>query len=137
MSSSTLDSFLEKMGPVINFETVCAITVDVIRAIEQLEHLGICHNNITTRNILITSCQGVSVDLLFKSYSKHGPVIGNMVSANHWLSSTRLCQIFSWLCWYLTLVSANQASSNSALQRCCKSCKWNHEPQNVFWSRKR
>ena len=130
MPSSTLDSFLEKMGPVINFDTVCAITVDVIRAIEQLEHLGICHNNITTRNILITSCQGVSVDVLFESYSKHGPVIGNMVSASHWLSSTRLS-------WYLTLVSANQASSNSALQRCCKSCKWNHEPQNVFGHVKR
>ena len=40
-----------------------------------------------------------------------GPVVGSMVSANHWLSSIKI----NMLSWYLMLVSANQASSNSAL----------------------
>ena len=40
-----------------------------------------------------------------------GPVVLSMVSANHWLSSIKINR----LPWYLTLVSANQASSNSAL----------------------
>ena len=40
-----------------------------------------------------------------------GPVVRSMVSANHWLSSIKI----NGLSWYLTLVSANQASSNSAL----------------------
>ena len=39
-----------------------------------------------------------------------GSVVGSMVSANHWLSSIKINR----LPWYLTLVSANQASSNSA-----------------------
>ena len=38
------------------------------------------------------------------------PVVRSMVSANHWLSSIKTNR----LSWYLTLVSANQASSNSA-----------------------
>ena len=37
-----------------------------------------------------------------------GPV-RSMVSVNHWLSSINI----NWLSWHLTLVSANQASSNS------------------------
>ena len=40
-----------------------------------------------------------------------GPVVRSMVSANHQLSSTKINR----LPWHLTLVSANQASSNSAL----------------------
>ena len=40
-----------------------------------------------------------------------GPVVRSMVSANHRLSSIKINR----LSWYLTLVSANQASSNSAL----------------------
>ena len=39
-----------------------------------------------------------------------GPV-RSMVSANHWLRSIKINR----LSWYLMLVSANQASSNSAL----------------------
>ena len=39
-----------------------------------------------------------------------GPVVRSMVSPNHWLSSIKT----NWLSWYLTLVGANQASSNSA-----------------------
>ena len=34
-----------------------------------------------------------------------------MVCANHWLSSSKINR----LSWYLTLVSANQASNNSAV----------------------
>ena len=40
-----------------------------------------------------------------------GPVVRSMVSANHWLSSIKINK----LSWYLTLVSANQASNNSVL----------------------
>ena len=40
-----------------------------------------------------------------------GPVVRSIVSANHWLSSIKINR----LSWYLTLVSANQSSSNSAL----------------------
>ena len=50
-----------------------------------------------------------------------GPVARSMVSANHWLSSIKI----NTLSWYLTLVSANQASSNSA-----QVYKW--EPANCF-----
>ena len=39
-----------------------------------------------------------------------GPVVQSMVSANHWLSSIKINR----LSWYLTLVSANQASRYSA-----------------------
>ena len=39
-----------------------------------------------------------------------GPVVRSMVSADHWLRSIEINR----LSWYLTLVSANQASSNSA-----------------------
>ena len=47
------------------------------------------------------------MDVLFRSSngSSQGPVARSMVSVNHWLSR---------LSWYLTLVSANQASCNSA-----------------------
>ena len=38
------------------------------------------------------------------------PVVRSMVSANHWLSSIKANR----LSWYLTLVSANQATTNSA-----------------------
>ena len=41
-----------------------------------------------------------------------GPVVRSMVSANHWLNSIKINR----LSWYLTLVSANQASNNSALK---------------------
>ena len=40
-----------------------------------------------------------------------GPVVRGMISANHWLSRIKINR----LSWYLTLVSSNQASSNSAL----------------------
>ena len=40
-----------------------------------------------------------------------GPVVRSMVSANHWLNGIKINR----LSWYLTLVGANQASSNSAL----------------------
>ena len=39
-----------------------------------------------------------------------GPVVQSMVSVNHWLSSIKINRLL----WYLTLLSANQASSNSA-----------------------
>ena len=39
-----------------------------------------------------------------------GPVIRSMVSADHWLSSIKINR----LSWYLPVVSANQALSNSA-----------------------
>ena len=39
-----------------------------------------------------------------------GPVTRSMVSANHWLSSIKINR----LPWYLTLVSANHPSNNSA-----------------------
>ena len=41
-----------------------------------------------------------------------GPVARSMVSANNWLNGIK---INGWS-WYLTLVSANQASSNPALK---------------------
>ena len=50
-------------------------------------------------------CNGVNVVVIVQ-----GPVVRSMVSANHWLSSIKIKR----LSWYLTLVSANQASSNSA-----------------------
>ena len=43
-------------------------------------------------------------------FTVQGPVVRSMVSANHWLSSIKINR----LSWYLTLVSVNQASSNSA-----------------------
>ena len=39
-----------------------------------------------------------------------GPVVRSMVSANHWLNNIKI----NGLSWYLTLVSDNQAPSNSA-----------------------
>ena len=48
--------------------------------------------------------------LLTRNPNDQGPVVRRMVSANHWLSSIKINR----LSWYLTLVSANQASSNSA-----------------------
>ena len=50
-----------------------------------------------------------------------GPLVQSMVNANHWLSSIKI----SRLSWYLTRVSANQASSNSA-----QVYKW--KPANCF-----
>ena len=44
-----------------------------------------------------------------RALALQGPV-RNMVSANHWLSGIKI----NGLSCYLTLVSANQASSNSA-----------------------
>ena len=41
-----------------------------------------------------------------------GPVVRSMVSANQWLSSIKI----NGLSWYLTLVGANQALSNSSLE---------------------
>ena len=60
MSSSTLEDFLCDKGTVLNFDGVCAVATDVISAIERLEELGILHNNVTTRNILIGPCTRVS-----------------------------------------------------------------------------
>ena len=41
---------------------------------------------------------------------EQGPVVRSMVSVNHWLSGIKTNR----LSWYLTLVTANHASSNSA-----------------------
>jgi len=60
VSSSTLEDFLREKGTVLDFDAVCAIACDVISAIERLQDLGILHNNITTRNILIGQCPRVS-----------------------------------------------------------------------------
>ncbi|KAM7440722.1 hypothetical protein ABFA07_010120 [Porites harrisoni] len=56
VSSSTLEDFLCDKGTVLNFDGVCTVATDVISAIERLEDLGILHNNISTRNILIGPC---------------------------------------------------------------------------------
>ena len=53
---------------------------------------------------MMLEIKGLTLSLL-------GPVVRGMVSANHWLSSIKINR----LSWYLTLVSANQGSSNSAL----------------------
>ena len=60
MSSTTLEDLLCENETVLNFDTVCAIACDVISAIEQLQDLGILHNNITARNILVGQCPRVS-----------------------------------------------------------------------------
>ena len=60
VSSSTLEDFLCDKGTVLNFDGVCTVATDVISAIERLEDLGILHNNISTRNILIGPCTRVS-----------------------------------------------------------------------------
>ena len=49
-----------------------------------------------------------------------GLVVRSMVSDNHWLSSIKI----NGLSWYLTLVSANQASKNSALYVMVQSQRW-------------
>ena len=46
--------------------------------------------------------------------TNQGPVVRSLVNANHWLSSIKINR----LSWYLTLVSTNQASSNSAQSAC-------------------
>ena len=48
-------------------------------------------------------------------HSDLGQVVRSMVSANHLLGSIKINR----LSWYLTLVRANQASSNSALEAAC------------------
>ena len=60
VSSSTLEDFLCDKGTVLHFDGVCTVATDVISAIERLEDLGILHNNISTRNILIGPCTRVS-----------------------------------------------------------------------------
>ena len=65
MSSSTLEDFLCEKGAVLNFDAVCAIACDIISAIERLQDLGILHNNITTRNILIGQCPRVGKPIFF------------------------------------------------------------------------
>ena len=60
MSSSTLEDFVCERGTVLNFDGVCAIACDVISAIQRLQDLGILHNSITTKNILIGQCPRVS-----------------------------------------------------------------------------
>ena len=57
-----------------------------------------------TRNLLKSKCDDSA------STRGQGPVVRSMVSANHWLSSININR----LSWYLTLVSADQASSKSA-----------------------
>ena len=51
-----------------------------------------------------------------------GELFEAWLSANHWLSSIKINR----LSWYLTLVSANQASNNSARvgdsKACCTGC---------------
>ena len=42
-------------------------------------------------------------------HSNQGPVAQSMVNANYWLRSIETCRFL----WYLTLVSANNASRNS------------------------
>ena len=60
VSSSTLEDLICEKGIVIDFESICAVACDVLGAIEGLQELGLLHNNITTRNILISQCPRVS-----------------------------------------------------------------------------
>ena len=50
---------------------------------------------------------GIILDIIKEGPDVQGPVVRSTVSANHWLSSIKINR----LSWYLTLVSANQASS--------------------------
>ena len=60
VSSSTLEDFICEKGTVIDFESICTVACDVLGALEELQELGVLHNNITTRNILISQCAKVS-----------------------------------------------------------------------------
>ena len=58
----------------------------------------------------IDACIHSRIRSLIHLSINHGPVVRSMVSANHCLSSIKINR----LSLYLTVVSANQASSNSA-----------------------
>lgn len=60
MSNTTLEEFLCDKETVLNVDAVCAIANDIISAIERLEDLGLLHNNVTAKNILIGQCDRVS-----------------------------------------------------------------------------
>ena len=61
------------------------------------------------------SSLGTQISMLKFEAEKLGPVVRNLVSANHWLKGIKTYRFP----WYLTLVSANHASSNPGLITKC------------------
>lgn len=63
VSSTTLEDVLgertEICGQSINFDFLC-VMFDVIKAIEHLHKIGICHNDICASNVLVSSNNEVS-----------------------------------------------------------------------------
>ena len=61
-SSTSLDEYLKNRKFVLNLDALFAVAMDLLFAIQYLEHKGVVHNNITTSSVLIT--RGLRVRLM-------------------------------------------------------------------------
>ena len=70
------------------------------------------HNDLQVAFSFKVNCDDLQLDLftnnMLCNFKDQGPVVRNLVSANRWLRGIKTYRFP----WYLTLVSANHASSN-------------------------
>lgn len=59
VSSTTLEEFLKEGSDVAGVDGLVSVMLDVIKAIEHLHKIGICHNDVTAPNVLISFSEGV------------------------------------------------------------------------------
>ncbi|PFX15365.1 G-protein coupled receptor GRL101 [Stylophora pistillata] len=84
VSSSTLEDFICEKGTVIDFESICTVACDVLGALEELQELGVLHNNITTRNILISQCARIPpIKAILGGFSRASTVNEESAFTNH------------------------------------------------------
>ncbi|XP_031561610.1 uncharacterized protein LOC116297509 isoform X2 [Actinia tenebrosa] len=56
VSSTSLEDYLKDSQTTINFDSLCAIALDLCNALEELHRHGVVHNNIKPSNIFIGRC---------------------------------------------------------------------------------
>ena len=52
-ANTTLEDYLISDGIILNLDSLIAVAMDLISAIQHLEQKGVVHNNITTSSVLI------------------------------------------------------------------------------------
>ena len=97
------------------FSTCYYLQVCLTRALN-LE-ISCCYLADDVKELYLSACRTCST-IIFRHSTNQGPVVRSLVSANRWLRGIKTYRFP----WYLTLVSANHASSNPG--------------QIVFWRRR-
>lgn len=59
VSSTTLEEFLQESTGAASFCELLSVMIDVIKALEHLHKIGICHNDVCPSNVLISFTEGV------------------------------------------------------------------------------